>query len=228
MAINPYTLQGLYNKGILDYVPTDLVDGAQVSALNGMTNPYAGGISADQYMKSAMQGNLYQAHGNMSDSFTRSTGVLPGYEAYAQSQGIGSKSTVGTASFFGSNDIGSNSQIGINSIYGNGQGIGVNSPMGISNQFGGIPDVGGEIANGTAKAYNIASKVPNIAWGILGLGAMCFALKKVFTRKKPKEGFFKRAKNWINEHNPFSNKKKVEKKEVAKSWKERLKFWKNK
>lgn len=64
MAINPYTLNNLYNQGILDYAPYDLCNGGiNVNSLDGMQNPY---------LNAAMQGNLYR-NSNISDSFGFST-----------------------------------------------------------------------------------------------------------------------------------------------------------
>jgi hypothetical protein len=61
MAVNPYTLNHLYQNGILDYVPTDLMMGTPVgSVLTPMSNPY---------MNMAQQGALYQNHGTATDSF---------------------------------------------------------------------------------------------------------------------------------------------------------------
>lgn len=51
MSVSPYTLESLYNKGVLDYVPYELSnDNTNVSSLNG-NNPY---------LDMAKQGGLYQ------------------------------------------------------------------------------------------------------------------------------------------------------------------------
>ena len=51
MSVSPYSLEGLYNKGVLDYVPYELCNGANVGSLNGAQNPY---------LNMAKQGGLYQ------------------------------------------------------------------------------------------------------------------------------------------------------------------------
>ena len=66
MAINPYTLNNLYNYGILDYAPYELCNGGvNVSSMNGMQNPY---------LSNAMQGTLFQQYGSQADSFTMNNG----------------------------------------------------------------------------------------------------------------------------------------------------------
>ena len=51
MAINPYTLNKLYQNGILDYVPTELLMGTPMGTFTPMSNPY---------IDMAKQGGLYQ------------------------------------------------------------------------------------------------------------------------------------------------------------------------
>lgn len=58
MSVSPYTLEGLYNKGVLDYVPYELCNGTNVSSLNAAQNPY---------LDMAKQGGLYQY--NSADNF---------------------------------------------------------------------------------------------------------------------------------------------------------------
>ena len=61
MSVSPYTLQNLYDKGILDYVPMELANSTNVSSLTGMQNPY---------LNMAAQGNLYQNYGMQQDCFS--------------------------------------------------------------------------------------------------------------------------------------------------------------
>lgn len=61
MAVSPFTLQNLYNQGILDYVPAELAGGVNVSNLSGMQNPY---------LDMATQGRLYQNAMRGQDSFS--------------------------------------------------------------------------------------------------------------------------------------------------------------
>lgn len=92
MAINPYTLNSLYGQGILDYVPYDLCGGANVSALNGMQNPY---------LNMAAQGGLYQNAGNSLDTFNAAgmnTQIGGGEEKYGFNQTGFSSPQGGTSS----------------------------------------------------------------------------------------------------------------------------------
>ena len=66
--VSLYSLQNLYNQGILYYVPTELASGPNVSSLNGMQNPY---------LNMAAQGNLYQTAGMTPDSFSHNNRQWP-------------------------------------------------------------------------------------------------------------------------------------------------------
>lgn len=101
MTINPYTLNSLYNQGIIDHVPYDLCMGMPMTS-SGMTeamglntmpqmgsmNPMmAGGamgvgqnsygmtssMNGSQYLDSAMKGEMYGYYGNSNDTFVRSS-----------------------------------------------------------------------------------------------------------------------------------------------------------
>ena len=74
MTVNPYTLNSLYNQGVLDYVPYDLYSGGMYS------NPF---INTNPYMQSAMQGGLYQNYGMSGDSF------FYGEDNNARNRGLG-------------------------------------------------------------------------------------------------------------------------------------------
>lgn len=64
--MNSYSLQNLYNKGILDYVPMELVNVTPVSVMTPMQNPYLG---------LAQAGGLYQSSINGQDNFQSSANV---------------------------------------------------------------------------------------------------------------------------------------------------------
>ena len=99
MAINPYTLNNLYNYGLLDYAPYELCNGGvNVSSMNGMQNPY---------LSNAMQGTLFQQYGSQADSFTMNNGNPFTMES------IGSQSSAGMNGF-GMEGIGAQSQAGMN------------------------------------------------------------------------------------------------------------------
>ena len=67
MSVSQHTLNNLYNQGILDYVPYDLINGPVTAYPNGGFNPY---------LQCAMQGHLYQNHGNTADSFSSTNGAV--------------------------------------------------------------------------------------------------------------------------------------------------------
>lgn len=100
MTINPYTLNSLYNQGIIECVPYDLCMGTPATpsgvaetmgmasmpqqmgsvkqaALNGenislSTNQTINGL---QYLDNAMKGEMYGYYGNSNDTFVRSSNV---------------------------------------------------------------------------------------------------------------------------------------------------------
>ncbi len=92
MSVNSFTLNNLYNQGILDYVPFELCNGSNVSLMNGMQNPY---------LQNAQHGALYQNHGQ-NDSVEIGLGV----------QNIGAQSAAGGVNAYGLNNIGSKSTAG--------------------------------------------------------------------------------------------------------------------
>ena len=97
MSVNSFTLNNLYNQGILDYVPFELCNGSNVSLMNGMQNPY---------LQSAQQGALYQNHGQQGDKVELG-GVNNGFGL----EGVGSQSNAG-ADAWGLNGVGTYSSAG--------------------------------------------------------------------------------------------------------------------
>jgi hypothetical protein len=178
MAVNPYTLNGLFQKGIIDYVDPELSMGAVASPMQGMVNPYAN-IKAETYLNNAMQGQMYHNHGNVSDSFT-STGSFnnAGQNIYNQTE-IGSNSTVGS-SMFGAQGIGSKSTLGIASSFG-APSIGAQYQGSFEQSMGGLSDVKNGVYSTTAKAENLYNSTPDWLKGILAVGIGIFAIKKCFS-----------------------------------------------
>lgn len=177
MSVNSFTLNNLYNQGILDYVPYELCNGANVSAMNGMQNPY---------LNSAMQGGLYQNHGKYGDSVEIGLG----------NRSIGSQSNVGTNAY-GLDGIGLQSNAGINA-YGI-EGIGANAPSG-EQALGGFGDVRNNFQNTVSKVESM----PKFLKGIIAGGLMVGSVALLFRRgKKPPvektPGFFAKL-------NPFKKK----------------------
>ena len=219
MAINPYTLNGLYQKGILDYVDPELCAGQPiVSQYNGMSNPYA-----QNYMNNAMQGNLYQNHGMQKDSFTFNGG------------GIGSKSN-SFNNMFGQNGVGVYSS-SVNNMFGDdkvgsryqgnafGTGdtsIGSYYQGGGENSFGGFSDARNSINGGVAKAQAIYNNTPSVIKGIAAVAIGLLGIKMLFKgkgSKTAKKSFLEKIQFWKN---PKPEPKKAEKK----SFLSKLKFWK--
>ncbi len=75
MAVNPFTLNSLYNQGIIDYTPYDLCNGGMYPGMYG--------AGMNPYMQSAMQGGLYQNYGMSGDSF------FYGEDNNARNRGLG-------------------------------------------------------------------------------------------------------------------------------------------
>lgn len=181
MSVNPYTLNNLYSQGILDYAPLELCNGTNVSAMNGLQNPY---------LNSAMQGSLYQNHGQYGDSVELGLGA----------QNIGSQSNAG-ANAYGLEGIGAQSAAGTNAF--GLEGIGTN-PQSAGQAWGGFNDVQNGVSNGVNKTISFYEKTPNFIKGILAggliIGSCALALKR--GKKPPVEnrpGFFARL-------NPFKKK----------------------
>ncbi|MBR6127459.1 hypothetical protein IKQ21_07225, partial [bacterium] len=190
MAVNPYTLNSLYQKGILDFVPTDLCYSLPAGNMN-MQNPY---------LNSAMQGNLYQQYGTSGDTFT-STNFQGGYyntQIGAQSNtvqnamhggfsGYGSQNSNGIMSMFGFNGTGSQSDAGV-SMFGQ-TGIGGQSNINMQNTYGGFSDVSNGINNVTGK---VASMPTNLK-GLIAAGLITLALFGLFRgrgNKKTTQSFW--------------------------------------
>ncbi len=155
MSVSPYTLNNLYNQGILDYAPYDLAGGVNVSALNGITNPY---------MNMAMSGAMYQNYGMYGDAFT------------PMNYAIGQFSNTGMNSY-GQNGIGDFSQAGMNA-YGL-QGIGTHSNAGMNAYGGGFKEFGIKTIN---FFQSIPNTIKGLFAGALIVGTTIHCLKR---GKKP-------------------------------------------
>ena len=210
MAINPYTLNSLYEKGILDYVPTELL----------MPTPMAPFTATNPYLSMAQQGRLYQNHGMATDSFhssftpaytpndyqSVSTGSnygaaagrynssssynYNGYGSYGFNNQIGSRSNAGGLTSFNGYGIGSYNNNGMANAYGYDGSIGAMSNAGGVNAFGGFTDTQNNMANGFNKTMNVINRTPKlllgIAAGVIGLTGIAYAFKR--GKKPPKTG----------------------------------------
>ena len=225
MALNPYTLNHLYQNGILDYVPTDLINTMPSPGLLSMNNPY---------LDMAKQGMLYQNSGLTQDSFAQSQyqsvgtnygaalGSNNGTSAYnynGQNGAVvttGSMSNTGGMSAFNGIGIGrynSNSiasSMGENGIVGtlsnagglnafNGYNIGTQSSSGGINAFGGFTNN----QNGFSKSISIIERTPKLLLGviagIIGTTGIIFAFKRC---KKPVKTT--QNKSFLSKMNPFN------------------------
>lgn len=195
MSINQFTLNNLYGQGILDYVPYDLCSAGNVSALQGMQNPY---------LNTAMSGNLYQTSGTLNDSFTSSIafGGINGNVGFNNpqaglngfgAQGIGVNSNAGMNGF-GMSGIGTQSNAGMNGFGGF---VNPHSHAGENGFGGGFGKIGQDTAS-------FVSRIPNSVKGLISagliIGTTVLCLKG---KKKPpveKTGFWSKLnpKNWGN------------------------------
>lgn len=168
MAMNAFTLNNLYSQGIIDYVPFELCNGVNVSAMNGMQNPY---------LQSAMQGALYQNHGMYGDSVEIGAGVNGGVNGIGGN--IGSQSNAGGLNAYGIDGVGTQSAAGLNSF--GIEGIGTNSPA-AEQAWGGFNDV----RNNFQKTVSTVESMPKFLKGIIAGGLMIGSAALVLKRgKKP-------------------------------------------
>lgn len=173
MSVSPYTLNNLYNQGVLDYAPYDLCTGVN--------------MNNNLYMQNAMQGSLYQNYGSGSDMFVNN-GVNGGVN---NSIGFNNLQT-GMNGFGGVNgNTGfNNSQAGMNGFGGvNGNIISNNPQAGINGFGGGFGELGQKISN-------VPTFVKGLVSGALILGTAILCLRG---KKKPpvqEQGFFSKLKFW--------------------------------
>ncbi len=221
MALNPYTLYSLYDKGILEYVPTDLMMGTPMGAMMPMSNPY---------LDMAKQGGLYQNHGAYSDSF-QATGIqspyVQNYQSYGNVSGapaqIGSLSNAGGMTTFNGYGVGAQSvnttagAFGFNGTTGaysnaggmntfNGYGVGTQSQAGVINSFGGFSDTQNNLQSGFNKTMAVINNTPKFILGVIGavigVGALMHAFKR--GKKPPKT---ETHTSFLTKLNPFKKKK---------------------
>ena len=200
MAVNPYTLNHLYQNGILDYVPTDLMMGTPVgSILTPMNNPY---------MNMAQQGALYQNHGIATDSFHSS--YTPAYtpndyqsvsssaNAYVGANRyngynngmvqIGARSNAGGLNTFNGYGVGSRNNNGIGSAVGEYGNFGIQTNAGGLNTYGGFTDTQNNISSGIDKVSNALNNTPKLLLGLAAATIGVIGLASLFKggKKPPK------------------------------------------
>ena len=188
MSVSPYTLQNLYNNGILDYAPMELANSMNVSSLNGMQNPY---------LNMAAQGNLYQNYGTQKDSFSY-TGSNADFNNKMNCLNNNSFQ-VGMNAFGGvNNNIGfNNAQAGMNGFGGVNNNVIMNNPQAGMNGFGGgFGKLGTNVSNVMSNNSGIVKGL--IAAGIMiGTTAMLFKKgKKVPVKQQTNTNFLDKLKFW--------------------------------
>ena len=187
MALNSFTAQKLYENGILDYIPTDLISGPIPGA--GLAN-----LNGHQYLNYAMQGNLYSNYNHSCDSFT-STNTNSAQHINLNPTAIGTKSNVASNAlgFFG---IGSKSTAG---AHGFGfEGIGSKSNISFESSFGGFQDARDKVSNVT----NTMAGIPKPVWGILSFAIGALTLVSLFKGKKKPVTYYKEP-GFFSRLNPF-------------------------
>ena len=189
MAVNPYTLNQLYQHGILDYVPTDLMMGSPMGGvLTPMNNPY---------MNMAQQGALYQNYGTAPDSFHSS--FTPGYTPNDyQSVSTPANSYVGMNNYSGYNN--GMYQTGVQTGYSN-PFYGYNNGNSVS-QIGNIGDrptdmnniyaykdfsnLGNSINGGVNKVSSVINNTPKIILGVIAGTIGLIGIASLFKRGSSK------------------------------------------
>ena len=205
MALNPYTLYNLYEKGILEYVPTDLMMGMPMGAMMPMNNPY---------LDMAMQGGLYQNYNATPDMFQSSADfanfqynqqLLANnhniYHAKTSADtynGIGSKSNAGIYNTFNGYGIGTKNTNGIADTFGFNDKMGAQSNNSVMNAFGFSNSQGGLFG----KTASVINNTPKIVLGLIAGGIGIAGLTAAFKRgKKPPKAsnntsFWSKLKFW--------------------------------
>jgi len=170
MALNPYTLYHLYEKGILDYVPTDLMYGTPVAPMMPMSNPY---------LDMAQQGGLYQNHGMYNDTFQMNGGIQSPYANQPSTPvaqvPIGAMSQSGGINTFNGVGIGAYSQSGGMNTF-NGVGIGGQA----QDTFGVFSDVRNGLASGYNKTISVIDRTPKFVLGLAAAAIGIIGIKHAF------------------------------------------------
>lgn len=201
MAVNPYTLAHLCEKGILD--------GADIAMLNAPTIPAM--PIGNQYLNTAMQGSLYQNHGMLCDSFhsNYSPAYVPSYPKSVTTGGyngmpaqIGSMSNAGGMNAFNGYGVGIYSNNNTFTALREDGFTGSQSRASGVNAFGGFSDTQNNISSGFDKTMSVIDKTPKAVWGILagviGVTGIALALKgrKKVDLTNESSGFMSKLKFW--------------------------------
>ena len=181
MAISQYTLTDLYNKGLIDYVPSDLCYTPAMTTMSPAVNPY---------LSMAQTGNLYQKYGSSGDTFS--------------TQAIGNNNNRWAGWAYNTTETGSQSNNfqnmfgfdGTGSQYMGdaGQNTGSLNQMTVASMHGGFGDVKRNLSEGVDKLSSIPKAVVNIASAIILFGTGYLLLRRGKKPKVPQEA--KTGFNW--------------------------------
>ena len=170
MTLNPNTFINLYNQGIIDAVPMDLI------------GPVAYNHSANSYMNMAQSGNLYQNAVNGSDMFVQSS-------PYGAASGIGMQNPFAVNSSSSAMNIGfDNGMYSQNTLGQNG--------MTFTNPYANIKSESQLEPNmpKSSKIGSFFSAIPmwvkGVASGLIVLGTIIFPFMR---KKKPSKDAVKKA-----------------------------------
>lgn len=191
MTINPYILNGLYQQGIIDYVPMDLGFAPNVSSMNY--------VSGEQYMKSAMQGAMYQNYASGQDLYTRNYSQQIGTHSSAADnaltlQGIGARANSGITAL-GAPGIGAQAPSGMNALgFSN-----VNSQYNVhEGALGGFSDVKRSFNQTMTAIHNTPDIVKGVVSTLIaGAGLYLFLKKGKKPAKKPSSPSMFNPVNWF-------------------------------
>ena len=182
MSVSPYTLNMLYQQGILDYVPIDLAAPSPIGFMGTAQNPY---------LNSAMSGDAFQNYGQ-NDSFNSSINSNIAYNNSSIGiknnsasntfglQGIGDKFQ---GNFFGFNGIGGSSN-SANNAYGL-SGIGTKAENAEMNAWGISVDTQNLVGQAASSLSNNSIIKPLLGLGLLLIAGL--SVKKMF------KGMFKKS-----------------------------------
>ena len=204
MALNPYTLNHLYEKGILEYVPTDLIGGMPIAPMMPAANPY---------LDMAKQGGLYQNSINSNDTFTHGVNNFAAYGANGtniSTPQIGSQSNAGGLNTFLGYNVGTQNNNTTANTLGFGNGIGEQYQGGGANIFGGFADTQNGIRNGFNKTAQIINNTPRFVLGLLAGVIVVTGIMKAFKKgKKPPQTSHSNFLSRLNPVNWFKKNKHI-------------------
>ena len=209
MSVNPYTLQCLYEKGILDYVPYDLMGGVPMGTMSS--------TGINPYMQMAAQGGLYQNYGAGHDSFTHSSdyisasatpGIYSNYGGYNNIQ-AGSLSQTSPIAGYTSNGIGMRGGYGSGiGAYNNQNALGINGDIGAYNRQNilgldsSLNDVSSGVSSGFRTASSAFNSTPKIVKDVLAAGIAILGVMLLIKKAKKPKATNSQTTSFISKMNP--------------------------